>query len=90
MGNSYSLCFIVDLLSRLNACGVDMCCLSSPFVCCTEYQHCSDDPEHFVKMMNMYSSRKGRALSDLMLGLKNESILRAAPSCIRQLSRWTL
>lgn len=84
------LCLTVDLLSSLNACGVDMCCLSSPFVCCTEYQRCGDDPEHFVKMMNMYSSRKGRPRSDVPRGLKNESILRAAPSCIRQLSRWIL
>lgn len=60
------LCVVVDSLSRLNACGCDLCCLSSPFVCCPDYQRCSNNPEHFVEMMSMYSSRKGRAVSEKM------------------------
>ncbi|TNM86230.1 hypothetical protein fugu_008501 [Takifugu bimaculatus] len=45
---------------------------ASPFVCCTEYQRCSDDPEHFVKMMSMFSSRKAIQMDTLRVALGEE------------------
>ncbi|XP_034745671.1 guanylate cyclase soluble subunit alpha-1 [Etheostoma cragini] len=44
----------------------------SPVVCCTDYQSCSDEPEHLVEMMNIYSTKTAIQMEALKVALGEE------------------
>ncbi|XP_033939993.1 guanylate cyclase soluble subunit alpha-1 [Pseudochaenichthys georgianus] len=44
----------------------------SPIICCTDYQSCSDEPEHLVEMMNMYSTKTAIQMEALKIALGEE------------------
>ncbi|KAF3852351.1 hypothetical protein F7725_005706 [Dissostichus mawsoni] len=44
----------------------------SPIICCTDYQSCSDEPEHLVEMMNMYSTKTAIQMEALKVALGEE------------------
>ncbi|TDH16286.1 hypothetical protein EPR50_G00017900 [Perca flavescens] len=44
----------------------------SPIVCCTDYQSCSDEPEHLVEMMNIYSTKTAIQMEALKVALGEE------------------
>ncbi|XP_069571486.1 guanylate cyclase soluble subunit alpha-1 [Brachyistius frenatus] len=44
----------------------------SPAICCTHYQSCSDEPEHLVEMMNIYSTKTAISMDALKVALGEE------------------